>query len=215
MGNSNNKSLKDYDKQLLTFFIVNIVLFIVFAINRNIDINNLNQNYNDITKNSIIAGGGGTLVIFILKGILSSDIKASIVFWRIKSPLPGCRIFTKIGIKDCRIDFKALEDKHGALPKDPVEQNKLWYKFLSKYRDDEMISKSHRDYLFSRDLTALAFLFLIFYSIAAIFINKGITSVWIYLFILLIQYLILSIVSQNYGNRFACNVLAKESSSVK
>lgn len=215
MGNSNNKSLKDYDKQLLTFFIVNIVLFIVFAINRNIDINNLNQNYNDIAKNSIIAGGGGTLAIFILKGILSSDIKASIVFWRIKSPLPGCRIFTKIGIKDCRIDFKALEAKHGILPKDSAEQNKLWYKFLSKYRDDEMISKSHRDYLFSRDLTALAFLFLIFYSIAAIFINKGITSVWIYLFILLIQYLILSIVSQNYGNRFACNVLAKESSSVK
>ncbi len=215
MGKDNGKSLKDYDKQLLTFFIANIVIFTAFVVNGNLTLSNLNQNYNDIAKNSIIAGGAGTLVIFILKGILSSNIKASIVFWRIKNPLPGCRIFTKISIHDCRIDFKALETKHGILPKDPIEQNNLWYNFLTKYRDDEMIFKSHRDYLFSRDLTALAFLFLIFYSTAAIFINKGITSVWIYLFILLIQYLILSIVSQNYGNRFACNVVAKESSSLK
>ncbi|KZL93242.1 hypothetical protein [Clostridium magnum] len=211
-----NKNLKDYDKQLVTFFIVNIVIFLCFVINKNISIDALNQGYKNINlSEGIIAGGAGSIAVFILRGILSTNFKAILVFWRIKNPLPGCRIFTEIGKKDCRIDFDALENEHGELPKDPQEQNVLWYRLSQKHKDEEMVHKSHRDFLFSRDLTALSFLFLIFYSAAAIFVSRDLKSIWYYLMLLVLQYVIFSIVSRNYGVRFACNVLAKESSSLK
>ena len=214
MEDHKNRILKDYDKQLLIYFSINLVIFICIFINKNITIKDLNQTYSNITLDGGMIAGG-SLVVFILKGVLSANIKASLVFWRIKDPLPGCRIFTELGKKDYRIDFKVLESKYGTLPTEPKEQNKLWYKFLVQYRDDDMIFKSHRDYLYSRDLTGLAFLFFIFYSLAAIVVGKNIKVVEIYIFILFVVYVIISIVGRIYGNRFACNVLAKEYSSIK
>lgn len=76
-----------------------------------------------------------------------------------------------------------------------------------------MIFDSQRNFLLSRDLTGLSFLFLCIYSISAV-ISKFLFEIdfkllLIYISFLLSQYLILSTVSRNYGNRFACNVLAK------
>ena len=41
-----------------------------------------------------------------------------------------------------------------------------------------MIFKSYRDFLYSRDLTGIAFLYFIFYTSLAIYTSKGFNSVW-------------------------------------
>ena len=142
-----------------------------------------------------------------------------LAFWRIKNVYPGCRIFTKIINQDPRIDKDILIQMYGELPVDPVMQNKLWYRIYKPIEFDTMIFDSHRNFLISRDLTGISFIFFLIYSVSAL-ISKFVFSInfhWIvpYILALLIQYVVLSIVCRNYGNRFACNVLAKVCSTYK
>lgn len=45
------------------------------------------------------------LILFILNGLLSSNQKAVLVFWRFKHPLPGSRAFTVLGFQDSRVNM--------------------------------------------------------------------------------------------------------------
>jgi hypothetical protein len=67
-----------------------------------------------------------------LNGIISSNQKAVLTFWRFKNPLPACRAFSHYAQKDDRVDNKILEAKFSPLPETAKEQNSLWYK-ISKY----------------------------------------------------------------------------------
>ena len=75
------------------------------------------------------------IIVFVLCGILSADIKAIIVFWRIKNPLPGSRVFTELGPKDARVDMNKIEQIIGTIPTEPKEQNSLWYKHFKKFQE--------------------------------------------------------------------------------
>lgn len=207
------KNIKTYSHYLWIFIAINFVVYLCFVLNKDFNFDFINETYK-VINNSIIAIFS-TLITFILNGLLTSNFKATLVFWKTKNSYPGFRIFTKHMYKDCRIDRAILIKKYGELPVEPREQNKLWYKIFKSYEFDPMVFNSHRNFLLSRDLTGLSFLFLIIYSIASI-ISKIIFSIQInlllmYISILILQYLILAIVSQNYGIRFACNVLAKAS----
>jgi hypothetical protein len=150
------------------------------------------------------------LVLFVINGLLSSDVKASLIFWRISEALPGCRAFSVHAKKDYRVNVARLQTLHGVLPVIPKAQNALWYKIYKANRDDQAISSSHAKFLLARDLVAMAFLFLIFVGIPFLILGERPFNV-IYLIIQLVIYLLLVIVGQNHGGRFVRNVLALES----
>ena len=104
-----------------------------------------------------------------------------------------------------------IKPKFSPLPKTGKEQNSLWYKIYKKYQDNPIVKKSHKDFLLGRDLTAIAFLFLVFGGILALFIIPNAVKFY-YLIFTLTQYIVLAIVAQNHGKRFVCNVLALETS---
>ena len=110
---------------------------------------------------------------------------------------------------DARIDRKKLKEIYGALPKNPSEQNKLWYKIYKKNSLDIVISESHRAFLLARDLTTLCFLFVIFIGIPVVILGKWPISIYYFAF-LVIQYFIVVVGAQNRGRRFVTNVLATE-----
>jgi hypothetical protein len=216
---TDSKNIKTYSGYLWIFIVINFSLYLCVVSNKSISVSTFNDTYKElIIKNGVIAAVS-SLLTFILNGVLPSGFKAALVFWRVKHIYPGCRIFTSLMNNDLRIDKDSLIRSYGELPVDPIAQNKLWYKIFKSNQFDPMIFESHKSFLLSRDLTGLAFLFFVCYSAAAL-IDKFVFSndtrlLYLYIIYLLAQYVLLSIVSRHFGNRFACNVLAKVSAEQK
>tara|TARA_R110000850_G_scaffold199977_2_gene326170 strand:- start:9837 stop:10433 length:597 start_codon:yes stop_codon:yes gene_type:complete len=192
-----------------TFFSFNALLFYVLAIAPIVS-------FKDFDWQAFLAGRGVWLlvipvILFILNGILSSNQKATITFWRIKNPLPACRSFSVYARIDDRVDFKKLEKNYNPLPETAKEQNSLWYSIYKDYQEEPLVKKSHKDFLLGRDMCTIALLFLVFGGVLGIFLIADITKWW-YLIYTFFQYIILAIVTQNHGKRFVCNVLALETS---
>ena len=190
------------------FFSFNVaVLLSLFYVN---NFSGVSANFHDllnIKTSSILIS---PLILFIVNGLLSSNQKAGIVFWRFNHILPGCRAFSLHGVKDYRVDLKRLEAVHGTLPVDPKAQNLLWYKFYQSQRKDALIQSSHQRFLLARDIVAIAFLFIPLVGLPFIFVGKPPLN-WCYLGLLILQYLMVMITARNYGCRFVTDVLAAES----
>lgn len=170
---------------------------------------------NEINIIFILKGLGASiapLLLFLINGLLSSDQKAILVFWKLKNPLPGSEAFSKLSKEDNRIDRKKLKEIYGTLPKNPVEQNRLWYKIYSKNNLDISVLESHRAFLLARDLTSMSFLFLVFIGISSLFFFDCPLNLY-YIVFLILQYFLNVIGARNRGKRFVCNVLAIESKS--
>jgi len=207
---SEGKTLKEQNaKMIWTFFSFNALLFYFWAIAPIISFKNFD--WQDILTGRGIWILVIPVVLFILKGLISSDQKAIITFWRFRNPLPACRAFSIYALKDNRVDFKRLETSYSPLPKTPKEQNTLWYRIYKNYQEEPVVKKSHKDFLLGRDMCAISLLFLVFGAVTGIFLMSD-TTKWWYLIFAFLQYLILVIVTQNHGKRFVCNVLALETS---
>lgn len=160
-----------------------------------------------IFQNPLIAVGIH-LSILILCFIIPVDIKNVVIFWRLKDPLPGCRVFTELICKDHRIDIKELEHKYGKLPTEPREQNTLWYKIYKERQDEKVILSSHGKWLLFREITIIALILMLLLSPMSLLISFDKSST-IYLALLIAQYFILRQATVNAAERFTCNVLAR------
>lgn len=149
------------------------------------------------------------LVTLVLVGIIPSRHKEKLVFWRWNNPLPGCRVFTELAPCDSRIDLDQIEKKYGEIPTNPKKQNNLWYSIYKNYRDKPAVVASHRERLFTRDLTSISLIFLALLPISFFAVGGTLIAKFTYSGFLVFQYLALRIVAKNYGERFACNVLAE------
>jgi hypothetical protein len=205
------KTLKEQNSKLIwVFFSFNVVLFYIVGLSQII-------NFSELEIKSFITVRGVwvlivPLLLFVLNGIVSSDFKAILSFWRFKNPLPACRAFSFYADKDDRIDKNFLTSKFGQLPVLPKEQNSLWYKIYKKHQENPVVKKSHKDFLLARDITSAAFLFFIVGGISIIILSAESVK-WLYVIYLLIQFVIFAIVAQNHGKRFVCNALAIETST--
>jgi hypothetical protein len=206
---SSEKNLKsEYRPSLWVFFLFNIVLLLLLF-SANIFISP-KLSLDIITS---LRGAGivvAYILVFVINGQLSSHIKAQIVFWRYKNPLPGCRAFSHHGLNDPRVNMDNLKTLHGTLPTSPREQNQLWYKIYSSHLSNAIVEKSHLDFLLARDLTSMSFLFLVFAGIPSLFISGWPWNV-MYFGSLVLVYLLMSNLARNHGKRFVANVLALES----
>ena len=161
-------------------------------------------------KQSLLACLFPVLTI-VLNSIIKPSLKEILVFWHIKNPLPGSRAFTELSPKDTRIDITKLRNLVGEFPDSPQEQNQLWYRLYKKHMSKPTIEGYLQDYLLTRDLTALSFLFLVVFGIAIWLINTEPKIKLIYAGLLIGQYLITRVAAKNNGERLVCNVLAEES----
>jgi hypothetical protein len=210
------ENIKNYTRSLCVVLAVNCIIYMFFSLPEGFTFD-ANYIYNNLFVKSSIVFVGATVIIFLLNGLLTSDFKARLVFWRRENAYPGTRIFTDLMDKDYRIDRSVLEKSYGTLPVDPKSQNQLWYKIFKKFEFEPMVFDAHRSFLLARDITGFSFLFLCTYPmsalIAAFVFEIAFSSLIQYLLLLGVQYFISSLVSQHYGKRFACNVLAQASSA--
>ena len=160
-----------------------------------------------VFQNPLIAVGIH-LSILILCFIIPVDIKNIIIFWRLKNPLPGCRVFTELICKDQRIDIKELENRYGKPPNDPREQNVLWYKIYKENQNEKIVLSSHGKWLLFREITSIALMFALLLSPISGLIGCNKTSA-IYSILLIMQYIFLRRAAINVAERFTCNVLVR------
>jgi len=204
-------SLKSsYRKQLTTFIIINIIIFWLVFITP--------VEYSDWSTVFILSVKDFMFLIFppfitiIMNGILSTTNKTILVFWNFRYPLPGSYAFSKYIFTDHRIDMNTLREKYGEFPENHQEQNRLWYSMLKKNEDETSIKESHRDWLFTRDLTGFSIIFLVIMPSCMLFVDSNYNIKIVYVVMLLLQYFVISKAARTYGIRFVCNVLAVESS---
>lgn len=203
------KSIKEtYQKHLWTFIVINAAIFWSLYIYGEVSYKDVEITFMSFFDKKTLLFALLPLLTIILNGIISNALKEFIVFWKVKNRLPGHRAFSRFVEMDSRVDKNSLIQKYGEFPNNPKEQNSLWYKIYKQHNKVPIIWNSHRDFLLTRDLASLGFIFIIVFGIAAFFIEVTLNTQIIYLSFLLMQVLILAITAKNYGNRFVCNVLA-------
>lgn len=211
---------KEYKKYVVSYFLIYIIInIVIIAFNNNLissDILNILQNNEFIIKPlySIIAIPLITIIGLVIMNSVSSKFKEIIIFWKLKYALPGFRWQSKIACKDSKLNIEILNKKYvkNLLPQ---KQQDIWYKAYQRYKSDEGILESHKEYLFSRDLCTTTVLLIpiivIIYLFSKIYFNLHISFLIINIIILISIYLLLVWITRNSANRFVCNVLALDS----
>jgi len=201
---------KQNRKTLIGFILVNVILFSLLSNNFVVDtkgIINLISNPLDPKILSLILLFGLSI---ILEGVLSSNLKAIIVFNRIKYPLPGCRIFTEIAPKDHRIDMQKLNERYNnKLPSEPASQNIEWFRLYKLYEKVEVIEESHKSFLLTRDLLAQSIILLVLSTILHIAVGSSALNIIYSIIIYFTLIIVIRVSAKNYGNRFTANVIVE------
>lgn len=198
-----------YRTALWLFALANLAIYWSIVVVR--DFSNVGQVFSSFSAEDAAFAALGPIAVLILSGIISAQNKARAIYWRFTHPLPGSFAFTRYLPQEDRADARVLVEKWGALPEGPAEQNRLWYKMYRDVEDDIRIHESHRDSLFSRDLTGYALIFLVVFGVAAAFSTLPWKGTAVYIGFLILQYVILMVAARVYGIRLVCNVLAQQS----
>jgi hypothetical protein len=203
------KSLKEQNRWQIWLIIAVNSVFLYGVVEANaIEIDGIRSIFTDTSK--LVPFGLAVVVATVLNGLLSANVKARLVFMRWRNALPGHRAFTQYIYSDPRIDPAAVQKVVGsALPVDPVEQNRVWFRLYKTVENDPAISQVHRDFLLTRDYTGLALLFLLFYGGAGFYSIPSSKIATIYAVLLLIQCVVVRQAAFQYGVRFVTSVLAR------
>jgi len=206
------KSLKEKNRPFLVIVVLtNIAVYTAILISGfNVekwipDLVNIQQ-YAPVIFVSIIVG--------ILNAQLNPNTKARLVFWRWSYPLPGCRAFSEYIHTDSRIDKSTIQRLHNLLPTLPYEQNALWYKWYREFQNEPSVIQVHREYLFTRDYAGLSFLMIIGLWPLSIWQYSSLSTIYMYLGVLVLQYLLVRWAARNHGIRFVTTVLSIKAASI-
>jgi len=156
-----------------------------------------------------------SILAVALVGIVPSEWKFKLIFWKCRNAKPASEAFTKWMFEDDRIDIKVLQKKYKNSPISPKEQNSLWYRIYKKHQEKPSVIDAHRNFLLMRDLATISFIFMFLFSLYALIrANYSFYSFIVFL-IFLNEYVFFCIPARNYGIRLVCNVLAEESSEIE
>lgn len=206
---SSNKTIKEGNRKILiAFLFLNLLLFLAFSLKYSLSLDLFSQ-WKEIFDTKYLFLIILYILVILVEGVLSSDIKAKIVFLKFKNPLPGSRSFSAIAKNDSRINLEELKTKIDKIPQKPEEQNNLWYKIYRDYSERPIVYQSHKFFLLTRDLATIT-LFVITVSFFGYFFLDFTFGKAIIHFLILVSILLLTIMSsQNYGKRFVANVLVE------
>ncbi len=204
-----SKSLKEKNRNLLWVVIaVNTLLFCAVVQANALRLDDISSLFKE--PQDFMPVGLAVLISTVLNGLLTADTKARLVFLRWRHPLPGHRAFTEYAVSDPRVDPEILKQNlGGALPVDPVDQNRTWYRIYKSVEREPAVDQVHRDFLLLRDYAGLSVLFIIVNTSVGLYAISSL-KVWaIYSVVLLAQYVLVRQAASHYGVRMVTSVLAQ------
>jgi hypothetical protein len=209
------ESLKEQNRWYLWSIIAANFLFLSTIVQANrIETAGLQAMFKDTS--SLLPAGFAVIIATVLNGFLSADNKAQLVFLRWHYALPGHRAFSRHAKADPRIDLDRLTKMHGsALPVDPIEQNRAWYRLYKSIENHPAVLQVHRDFLLLRDYAGLAAFFVVFLGAAGLYAIPSLKIGGFYLLLLVIQFIVVRHSAATYGIRMVTTVLAHKSAEKK
>ncbi len=205
-----NVSLKTQNLPVFSLFIGWCsTLYFMFLSTPPASIDRLSSIFASVTSKESLLVALGPIIILVVSGILSPQIKATLVYWRISHALPGHRAFSVYCKKDTRINLTALEKKIGSFPVDPDDQNRQWYRLYKENSEKTIVIISHRSFLLSRDLAGVSAIATVILPLSLFLYTKFFWNAVGLFLILLTHYITITLVARNHGERFVCNVLAE------
>ncbi|MEX5570336.1 hypothetical protein B1F73_12605 [Pseudomonas syringae] len=153
--------------------------------------------------------------VLLFSSLISANIKAILVFWRITYPLPGSRAFTVHAPADHRIDLARLKKNVGVFPVTERDQNAKWYGLYKKVDSAPSVVDSHKNYLLFRDIAALSLLLTLLVPVVTHFSDVDVARSLACAAFFLGQYLMAALAARTTGIRFVQNVLALHASEKK
>lgn len=148
------------------------------------------------------------VLVLMFTGVLPHNVKAILVYWNVKNPLPGCHAFTRYAPADVRIDMVALRKNVGELPTDAAEQNRKWFKLYRMVGDDKTVVEAHKMYLLYRDMAAMSLPLIVLIPLGLHFGGASAGASWVSAGLFAVQFIVCCLCARNSGTRFVCNVLA-------
>lgn len=205
-----NVSLKTQNLPVFSLFIGWCsTLYIMFLSTPPASFDRISSILASVTSKESLLVALGPIIILVVSGILSPQIKATLVYWRISHALPGHRAFSVYCKKDTRINLTALEKKIGSFPVDPDEQNRQWYRLYKENSEKTIVVNSHRSFLLSRDLAGASAIATVILPLSLLLYTKTYWNAVGLFLILFTHYITITLVARNHGERFVCNVLAE------
>ncbi len=204
------ESLKEQNTSMVVLFIIwCLTVYAMFVIVPADLWSKMQSTFKELNSKDGLVGALSPILALLFTGLISSDNKARLVFWRYKYALPGHRAFTELIRKDPRIDVNMLKQKMGSLPKGPKEQNSQWYSIYKRHSEAPTVRHAHKQFLLSRDLCSISFLFTIVGPWGLLLSGHEIYRALLYSAIMTGHYFLFMIVARNNGNRFVCNALVE------
>lgn len=151
------------------------------------------------------------IVVLLLINVLSSNIKAMLVYWKPYGWLPGCEAFSKYGPADHRVDMVQLKKNVGAWAEEPKEQNSKWFKLYKQVESVPEVAYAQKDFLMYRDMAVLSLPLVVLTPLGLYAAEASTKALWIAAGLFLMQYVLTAISARNAGERFVSNVLALHS----
>jgi len=210
--NSKEPYLKGKNAAYLWSFVsINVAVFLCLLVGKALTESGVDYFWHRVTMKDGIFVAAVPLIAIVFSGVLGDTWKARLVFWRWTDPLPGCRVFSELLARDPRLDAPALKKRLGEFPNAPQEQNALWFKLYRKHSGALRVLEAHRNYLLTRDMTAISAAFAVVMPAALFAQTSDARMASLYLLVLVAQYALAARAGANYGNRFVLNVLSEES----
>lgn len=160
MSNGQKPLKQQNSLQISAYVVINVLVFWGLANGIRIDIQSSSSLPEQLFTSALWSVVIGTLTT-IFSGQMDQDFKYFLIFWRLKNSLPAFRAFSYFMNKDPMIDPKAIEAKLTTIPTEPIEQNRTWYKIYKKHQDKDSVIDAHKNFLLTREIAGLSFLFLI------------------------------------------------------
>jgi hypothetical protein len=164
------KSIKEGNRLYVgAVVLVNALLLYTISQSGAISISGLKALFTESTN--LLPVGLALIVTTVANGLLSSDLKARLVFLKWRHALPGHRAFSQYAPSDPRVHLANLRKVCGdEFPSDPVQQNRTWYRLYKTVEHNSSVEQVQRDFLLTRDYTGLAALFVVTFGPVALFI---------------------------------------------
>lgn len=151
------------------------------------------------------------VVVLLIVNVMSSALKAMLVYWKPYGWLPGCEAFTKYAPADHRVDLAQLKKNVGVWSEDPKEQNAKWFKLYKMVENQAEIAGAQKDFLMYRDMASFTLVLIVMAPLGLYFADASFKAIWGAAVLLLVQYVLTAVSAANAGKRFVCNVLSLHS----
>jgi hypothetical protein len=172
---------------------------------------------------SVTAMSIAGIMVVIISGVASPLVKARIVEWFEKYPMPGYRAFTAKMLADPRINREVLKKGLHGFPEEGITSNEKWYVIYKRHENAPSVMQAQKAYLLTIEMSFIAFIAMVLIvGIEVVLllvptfhpINKPIELLpFVGLFV--VQFLVIAWAANTYGINFVRNVLAEESAQLR